>query len=112
MKVLDPGHLYELDDLKAETKTILQFSKDPLLHDGDGYPGPSCQEVLRAIIDRVQTLDNEKHWSGNADIIFHARMMIAGFEARAIIRQVEKEGLPIELLPLAPNGHIQLPNVV
>lgn len=112
MKVLDPGHRYELDDLKTDTKTILQFSKDPRLHDGDGYPGPSCQEVLRVIIDRVQTLNNEKHWPGNKEIIFHARMMIAGFEARAIIRRVEKGELPIELLPLAPDGHIQLPDPI
>lgn len=110
MKVLDPGHRYELDDLEASTKTILQFMKDPALHDGDGYPGPTCQEVLRAIIDRVETLNAEKPWAGNADIVFHGRMMIAGFEARAIIRHVEKDALEIERLPLAGDGHILLPS--
>lgn len=109
MEVLDPGHKYLLDNLESETKTEIQFMKDPRLHDGKGWDGPTCQELLRAIIHRVQELDKEKHWSGNADIIFHGRMMIAGFEARAILRHVEKEGLEIELLPLAPDGHIQLP---
>jgi hypothetical protein len=109
MRVLDPGHAYLLDNLEADTKTELRFMKDPELHDGDGYDGPTCQEVLRVIIDRVQSLDAERPWAGNADIIHHGRMMIAGFEARAIIRHVEKEGLEIERLPLAADGHIKLP---
>ena len=112
MKVLDEGHRFELDNLESETTTILQFVKDPKLHNGEGAEGPTCQEVIRAIISRVQSLDKERHWSGNADIIYHARMMIAGFEARAIIRHVEKEGLEIEHLPLAADGHIQLPDPI
>lgn len=112
MRVLDPGHRYELDNLESDTKTEIQFMKDPKLHNGDGYNGPTCQEYLRAIIDRVQTLDSERHWAGNDDIIFHCRMAIAGFEARAITRHVEKEGLAIERLPLAPDGHIQLPEPI
>lgn len=109
MRVLDPGHKYELDNLLADTKTILQFMKDPSLHGGSGYDGPTCQEVLRAMIDRVQVLDAERRWSGNDSIIFHMRMAIAGFEARAILRHVEKDGLPIERLPLDDDGHILLP---
>lgn len=108
MKVLDKGHRYLLDNLEADSKTEIVFSKDPSLHDGEGQDGPTCQEYLRAIIDRVQVLDAERPWAGNADIIYHARMMIAGFEARALIRHVEKEGLEIEKLPLAPDGHLQL----
>ncbi len=109
MQVVDPGHRYLLDNLETGGTTPLQFFKDPALHDGDGAVGPSCQEVIRAIIDRVQALDAERPWAGNADIIFHARMMIAGFEARALIRHVEKEGLAIERLSLAADGHIRLP---
>lgn len=109
MKVLDPGHRFLLDNLESNTKTVLQFMKDPSLHNGEGADGPTCQEVLRAIISRVQALDQEKHWAGNADIIFHGRMMIAGFEARALIRHVEKDGLEIESLPVASDGHIVLP---
>ena len=112
MVVLDPGHKYLLDNLESDTKTEIWFMKDPKLHNGDGHYGPTCQEYLRAIIDRVQTLDAERPWAGNFDIIFHARMMIAGFEARALIRHIEKEGLEIELLPLAPDGHILLPKPI
>jgi uncharacterized protein (UPF0335 family) len=108
MKVLDPGHRYELDNLEASTKTILQFSKDARLHGGEGADGPTCQEVLRAIIDRVKSLNDERPDAENEGIIFHARMMIAGFEARALRRRVEKEGLEIERLPLACDGHLAL----
>lgn len=108
MRVLDPGHRYELDNLESDTTTVLQFMKDPALHDGEGYSGPSCQEVLRAIIDRVQTLDKERQWPGNTTIIYDLRHALAGFEARAILRRVEKDGLEIENVPLAADGHLKL----
>lgn len=108
MRVLDPGHRYELDDLESDTKTVLQFMKDPRLHNGSGYNGPSCQEVIRALIDRVQELNRERPWAGNADIIYDLRHALAGFEARAVIRHVEKEGLAIERLPVAADGHLIL----
>jgi hypothetical protein len=108
MRVLDPGHRYALDNLETGGKTILQFYKDPALHGGEGCSGPSCQEVLRAIIDRVQELDRERHWEGNATIIYDLRHAIAGFEARALLRRVEKDGLEIERQPLAPDGHLML----
>lgn len=108
MRVLDPGHRYALAHLESDGETIFEFMKDPKLHDGEGYPGPSCQEVLRMVIDRVQALDSERPWSGNAGIIYDLRHAIAGFEARALIRHVEKEGLEIEKLPVASDGHIRL----
>jgi hypothetical protein len=82
--------------------------KDPNLHGGDGANGPSCQEVLRAVIDRVQELDREKPDVENAGIIYDLRHAIAGFEARAIRRRVEKEGLAIERVPVASDGHLLL----
>jgi hypothetical protein len=108
MRVLDPGHRYALANLEGDGETTLQFMKDPALHNGSGYAGPSCQEVLRAVIDRVKELDRERPWAGNADIIYDLRHAIAGFEARALIRHVEKEGLAIERLPVAADGHLLL----
>ena len=107
MRVIDPGHLYELDNLEAETKSTLRFMKDAKIH-GEGYDGVTCQEVIRALIDRVQTLDKEKPWAGNTDIVYDLRHALAGFEARALLRHVEKEGLAIERLPLASDGHLRL----
>lgn len=108
MKVLDPGHRYALDNLETGGETILQFYKDPALHDGNGYSGPSCQEVLRAVIDRVQELDREKPDIENAIIIHDLRHAIAAFEGRAMRRRVEKDGLAIERVPVAADGHLLL----
>jgi hypothetical protein len=108
MRVLDPGHRYALDNLETGGETVIQFFKDAALHDGDGYPGPSCQEYLRAIIDRVQELHRERPHHVNADIIYDLRHAIAGFESRAIVRRVEKEGLEIERIPVAKDGHLLL----
>lgn len=107
MKVLDPGHSYELNNLKEDGTTILQFYKDRRIH-GDGARGPSTQEVMRAIIDRVQVLDSEKPWPGNAEIIQKAREIIALFEMRAIYYKVSKGELDIERLPTGPDGHVML----
>lgn len=106
MRVIDPGHTYELDNLKIPGVTELRFYKDPKIH-GTGQFGPSTQEVLRAIIDRVQVLDSEKPWMGNAEIVQKAREMIALFEMRALYYKVAKGELEIEKLPLGPDGHIE-----
>lgn len=104
MRVLYPGHRYELAHLKGEGRTILQFSQEAPFH--ESIPGPSCQEVVRALIDRVQTLDHELPWDGNQGVIIPAlRMALAGFEARALLRKVEK-GLAVERLPVGADGHI------
>lgn len=108
MRVIDPGHRYALANLESDGETILQFMKDANLHNGDGCQGPSCQEVLRAVIDRVQTLHAERPSEFNAGIIYDLRHAIAGFEGRAIIRRVEKDGLEIERVPVASDGHLLL----
>lgn len=103
---LYPGHKFDLQNLHSDTFTTLQFYQDPELHNGEGKEGPSTQEVLRACIRRVQRLNDEKPWEGNAIIIRHLRCAIAGFEARAILRKIERDNFPIEELPVADNGHI------
>lgn len=105
MKVLYPGHRYALQNLRGRGQTTLQFVQDPLLHNGVGHDGPSCQEVIRALIDRVRVLDAEKPWSGNQDIVAHLRSALAGFEARAILRKAEK-GVPLESFEVGDDGHL------
>lgn len=105
MRVLEPGHRYALDNLKGEGESILQFFQDPELHDGIAAAGPSTQEVLRAVVDRVKHLEGEKYWELNAEIIACGRRMIALFEVRALLRKVEK-GLPIESFPTGADGHV------
>lgn len=63
MKVIDPGHVYELAHLDGQHVERLVFVK----REGDGYPGnfghhegTNLQEVLRALIDRVEYLNRHE----------------------------------------------------
>lgn len=102
MRVLYPGHRYALANLKADGEQVLQFRQDGPLH--PDVDGTNCQEVIRALIDRVETLDAEIPWEGNEKIIWHARQMLAGFEARAVLRKAEK-GAAVEQWPVGADGH-------
>lgn len=106
MKVLVPGHTYDLSNLKGEGTTRLQFYRDPDIHP-QHEAGPSTQEVLRACIDRVIALDREKPWDGNQEIVQHLRLAIALFEMRALYYKVVK-GWAIENMPVEEDGHIWL----
>lgn len=106
VRVIYPGHCYALQNLKDFGEQELQFRQDPPLH--PEVHGTSCQEVLRALVDRVEVLDREVPWVGNAEIVHHLRMALAGFEARALYRKVEKGALKIERLPVGRDGHVIL----
>lgn len=105
MEVIDAGHKYKLKNLHYHTYSELQFYKDPDINGSLEQQGTNCQEVIRALINRVEFLDNQKPWEGNKVILQHLRETLALFEARAIIRKVDK-GLLIESLPVGSDGHL------
>lgn len=105
MRILKPGHRYQLQNLKAGTTSVLQFHQDGAIHGGRTLDGPSTQEVLRACADRVKHLESEKHWPRNAELLAHLRASILLFEIRALEIKVER-GLEIETLPVDEDGHI------
>lgn len=107
MRVIDPGSTYELANLKGDGTSLFRFYKDPEIH-GSGHAGPSTQEVMRVVIDRIKTLESEKpHWV-NEMLIQRGREMIALFEVRALVEKVVKGRLDIESLPVGADGHIIL----
>lgn len=103
MRVIKPGHKYELDHLDGDAKTLLQFVQRKPFH--EPCEGVTNQEVLRAVIDRVKSLDKETSWNGNKQILFHLRMAIALHEARAVERHIQKHDFEIENFELGPDGH-------
>lgn len=103
MRVIYPGHRYELDHLDGSGKTILQFISRAPLH--APVEGPTNQEVIRALIDRVKVLDAEVPWSGNEIILHHLRMALTLHECRALLRHVEKGHILPERLALGVDGH-------
>lgn len=103
------GHSYILDHLKIESGgTNFNFHMDPLLHDGKSLSGPSCQEVLRMIIDRVKVLDEEKSHRFNKDILTHLRQALALFEWRSQEIKIYQNRLNIECANVnKEDGHIE-----
>lgn len=107
MKVIEPGHMYELDQLDAldGAKRILVFVK----RGESPHSGTINQEVIRALIDRVQFLDTELPHDVNEKIIFHLRMALVLHEARALERKVERGKIEPERVECDPSdGHFCL----
>lgn len=89
MKVLDPGHDYELAHLDGDGVSFLTFVK----REGEGYPGnvghwegTNLQEVLRALIDRVRYLDGQICHRRNGTVLRALQIAMWELEARAAER--------------------------
>lgn len=103
MKVIDQGHHYDLAIYDEDDRTTqhLLFMK----REGPGYPfnvghhaGTNCQEVIRALIDRVKYLERQIECPENAVILAGLRSALLAFEIRAARRHGrELPGLPIEV---------------
>lgn len=107
MKILTPGHEYLLSNIKTDNRdenaNTLKFYNEKCV-DKDEIVGTSNQEVLRALIDRVNYLDNELPHSFNKEIIFHLRKALALHEARHLTRMVDKD-VAVENFPVGDDGH-------
>jgi hypothetical protein len=123
MKILDPGHVYELTQLGGGTQTItfvkrsggaIQYEKE--------WPGLQTQEVLRALIDRTKYLDSVLPCVETKEAIQNLRLALYFYELRAWRRKQQKVnqkspvhgeiGTPsfteedIELRPIGEDGHV------
>lgn len=94
MRILDPGHRYWLDMLDIEgdqrqgTEMLTFVKRQGPRYPGNlsCYPGTNCQEVLRALIDRVKHLDSQVADPHNQPILHHLREALWLFESRAAKR--------------------------
>lgn len=91
MRILDPGHRYWLDMLDiegdqrqgAEMLTFVKRKGRRYPGNLSCYPGTNCQEVLRALIDRVKHLNSQIADPHNEPILLHLREALWLFESRA-----------------------------
>jgi hypothetical protein len=88
MKVIDPGHKYELRTLDGEEPTRLKFvmrNNPPDKYPGnkDSYPGTTTQEVIRALIDRTKYVQNQQQFAENEAVLYHLRLALYQLEVRA-----------------------------
>jgi hypothetical protein len=114
MKILDPGHsyllkMYDIEPSVAVGEHHLIFMK----RQGPGYPGnfgqhagTNCQEVLRALIDRVKYVDKQIPHPENKTILTSLRRALLSLDVRAAERR-GAEGLPIWPLPSIDGKYIE-----
>lgn len=87
MKVIDPGHTYEVATYDGDGQVqIITFMK----REGEGYPGnvgsypgTNCQELLRVIIDRLWYLNRQIPHQANTMCIDNLELCIKYLEQRA-----------------------------
>jgi len=107
MKILEKGHKYELDNIDGEIKNTLTFVKK--FRGIENHPGTTIQDVIKCLIDRVQTLNGELPWEGNEEIIKQLRLTIGLLECRALMRKIEKEEIkPEKINTSLQDGHFKL----
>lgn len=116
MRVIEPGHIYELSTLDGDEPQRLIFVNR---ESGREHPGTQTQEVLRAIIDIIDCLvdrtnhcDSRLRWEGNDRVVKHLtesqrelRLALIGHEQRALERKAEKGTIRAEKIPVAQDGH-------
>ncbi len=119
MKVIEPGHIYELSHLDGELTTTITFVNR---EEGTEHEGTQTQEVLRmlvdmtgVLIDRTNHCDSCIRWEGNDRIIKEMsdaqrllRRALLFHEDRARERKIDKEEFKPEVTPVEDDGHFKL----
>ena len=105
MKIIEPGHIYQLVHQDGSGAGVLVFVNR---EDGTEHEGTQTQEVLRALIDRTQHCDRCLRWDGNDQIIAHLRAALVLHEARALERKTAKGEIEPEKIETGPDGHFRI----
>jgi hypothetical protein len=119
MKVIEPGHIYEVNTLdgNGEPLRLVFVNREDRPH-----PGTQTQEVLRVLVDVLECLaDRTNHcdgclrWEGNDRIVKalteaqrQCRLAILYHEQRALERKAEKGRFDPASFPTGPDGHFDL----
>lgn len=135
MKIVEPGHVYQLPHLESkgsERLTFIKRSSGAVDYSDAEHPGTNTQEVLRALIDRTKFLNDVLPCLETQDAVYHLRMVLYLYEVRAYRRKQAKlnkkagqhiddiepnawrdgyDDVPfteyeIEKLPTGPDGHV------
>jgi hypothetical protein len=115
MKILDPGHTYEVDiydEPGFTSPNVITFMKregENYPGNKDSYPGTNCQELIRVLIDRLKYLNNQIPCPENKDALQYLRQALLSFEIRAAKRhQLFKGGnwMSMQIIETLPVCHI------
>jgi hypothetical protein len=94
MRVLIPGHVFDVDELDGcSPHHRIQFVNrvgEKYPGNYSPFPGTNCQELLRVLISRIFYLDNQLPYWTNKVCIFALRVVLNLFEYRAAKRHHRK----------------------
>jgi hypothetical protein len=113
MRVLDPGHEYEIDNIDGEGKQRIVFVK----REGEGYPGnvghhegTNIQELYRVIIDRLKYLNEQIPSDYTMDAMIDTHKAMYSMELRAAKRHgrpITFDTISVSYLPACKKcGHV------
>lgn len=111
MRVIRPGHVYELDNVDGDDKQHIYFvtrrdENGELLPEGLRSEGILTQELLRVAIDRTFYLYAEAPCDEDTEIIEHLRAALTLYETRAARRHIERLSMIERVVPCPDCGHI------
>lgn len=111
MKILSPGHTYELENVDGPGSSLIFFvrrrnERGELLTDHSRRAGILTQELLRCAIDRTLYLYAEAPCDEDTKIIEHLREALTLYESRAARRAIERLAKPELEVPCVICGHI------
>lgn len=99
MRIIEPGHVYEVDNADGPGVQRVEFVRR---RDAVGEPteqrrpGILTQELLRVCIDRTLYLYAESPCAEDTEIIEALRLALTRYETRAARRTIEKLSKPEE----------------
>lgn len=98
MKVIEPGHVYDVENVDGPGKQRIEFVRRRddaarLLPPKERTEGILSQELLRVLIDRTLYLNQEAPCTENVEIVDALRLALTRYESRAARRSIE--GLPM-----------------
>lgn len=105
MKIIEAGHVYELDQLDTSPNSDPVMLKFVNREGKNNHPGTQTQEVLRVLINRTQHCQACLDCPEDDEIIYHLRMALLIHESRALKRKLEKKTLEPENIRLGTDGH-------
>jgi len=86
MKVVDPGHRYEVDNLQGHPVQTIGFVKKQLNEETGVFEtvadGTTNEEVLAVLIDRIQTLNKKAPCRENSICLTHLETALLWLNAR------------------------------
>jgi hypothetical protein len=111
MKIIEPGHIYKVENVDGHGTQIIKFVRRrddnaDVLPPDQRREGIQSQELLRVLIDRTIYLHNENPWHENVQVIQMLRECLRLYDSRAARASLKKLNMPEKHKPCNECGHI------